>query len=213
MNKQTTPVRPATQRQLLENKYSSARLNLLLLIAFTAINLILALCSSGTYFLFSATIPYVLVLFGMTLCGRMPEEYYDPGVEYEFFDVSLLVVLTVVAFLMLALYLVAYLLSSKRHSLWLVVATVFFSIDTVVMLLFYGIQVDALLDYVFHALVLYYLISGLVAARKLKKLPPDEEPLPFPLEETSPEAVPTEMVPEESIEEKTSEMTDETNQE
>ena len=43
---------PRIQRQALASKYSAARSNLLLLVIFSAINLIMMATGTGTYFLF-----------------------------------------------------------------------------------------------------------------------------------------------------------------
>ena len=56
-------------RQTLEKRYSGARLNILLVAAFTLLNIIFLAAESGTFFLFSAYIPYLLVDMGMLFCG------------------------------------------------------------------------------------------------------------------------------------------------
>ena len=75
-----------TERQVLETKYRNSRSNLLFVLIFTAINILLLVAQTNTYFLFSAYIPYALVGIGMLLCGMYPAEYY--GQDYssmEFF--------------------------------------------------------------------------------------------------------------------------------
>ena len=77
-------------------------------------------------------------------------------------------------------------MSKKNNVGWLVAALVLFAIDTVSMFLFMGIDVSMILDIVFHAWVIYYLIAGIVAHKKLKELPL-EEPV---VEATAENAVP-----------------------
>ena len=63
---------PAVQqspRDMLEQKYNGSRANLLLVIVFTAINMILMVAGSDTYFLFSAFVPYMMVVVGALLGG------------------------------------------------------------------------------------------------------------------------------------------------
>ncbi len=163
-------------------KYNTARMNLLLVAAFTAINVILGLTGSGTYFLFSAFIPYYLVIDGMFSCGKMPADWYEGDMsEWEFYDSSYLIIMVVIAVVILALYVVFWLLS-KKQSGWLIAALVFFAIDSVLFLVMGGFSLDSVFDLLFHAWVLYYLISGIVAANKLKTMPLEEE-LYQPVEE------------------------------
>lgn len=163
-----------TPRQLLENRYKTGRYNLMVVIIATLINLILALTGGETYFVFSASIPYYLVITAMYLCGRMPDDWYDyPKAEYEFEDVSTLIVATVIAALILIVFFVLYLLS-KKHVGFMIAALALFALDTVAMFLFYGISADMILDIALHGLVLFYLISAVLAVFKLRKMPPDE---------------------------------------
>ena len=61
-------------RMALENRYKISRGNLMIAVVFTLVNIILALVGGDIYFLFSASIPYYLVVYGMVLCGKMPAE-------------------------------------------------------------------------------------------------------------------------------------------
>ncbi len=153
-------------------KFNSARMNLLLVVICTLINVIFALTGTDTYFLFSAFIPYFLVLNGMYYCGKMPEDWYEEGKSnFEALDPSFLVVLTVIAAVILGLYLVLWLISKKHMSGGMIAALVFFSLDTLAFLLLGGLSLESILDILFHAWVLYYLIVGVIAAQKLKTMP------------------------------------------
>jgi len=72
------------------------------------------------------------------------------------------------------LYLLAWIMSSKNRVGWLTFALVLFGIDTVGMLLIGGIALESVIDILFHGWVIYYLISGIIAHNKLKKLPIEE---------------------------------------
>jgi len=168
-----------SQRAFYEQKYRTSRMNLLLVVAFTAINLILLVTNSNSYFLFSAFIPYFIASIGMLLCGRFPEEYYEDGfADMTFLGGSVFAVILIIAFVITLLYLLTWFMSSKNRSAWLIVSLVLFSLDTLGMLFIGGISVDSILDVLFHAWVIYYLIIGINAAKKLKELPPDEELAP-----------------------------------
>lgn len=172
MNKNFNNLSP---RALCESKYNSARMNLLLVLGMTLINIVICCLGSDRYFLFSASIPYYLVLLGSLLTGRMPDEYYTDWPESEpFLGIGFLVVMAAIAVVMLLVYLACFLLSKKNKVGWLLTAAVFFGIDTLGMLYLYGISADAIFDLVFHVWVLYYLINGTINGFKLKKLPEDE---------------------------------------
>ena len=167
-----------TPRQNYERKYKAARSNLLLVVIATAVNLILAVSGSGTYFLFSAFIPYCLTTFGMVWCGRFPPEFYEDGIEnYVFLDNSVFVILLILSIILTSLYLLAWFMSRKNRVGWLIFALVFFGLDTLGMLIFNGIAADGIIDIVFHAWIIYYLVVGIIAHNKLKNYPYEDEPV------------------------------------
>ena len=158
-------------RQVLETKYKNARGNLLVVLAFTAINIVLLVTQSDTYFLFSAYIPYALVSVGMILCGMFPAEYY--GEEFagvEFYSSSIFAVFLAVAIVIMALYLISWIFSKKKKVGWMIFALVLFAIDTAGMLIIEGIALDSIFDIAFHVWVIVSLIQGIKAYSKLKKL-------------------------------------------
>jgi len=197
-------VKQLSPRALCESKYNSARMNLLLVLGMTLINIVVCCLGSDRYFLFSASIPYYLVLMGALWTGRLPDEYYAEWPSSEpFLGISFLIVMLVIALIILLVYLCCFLLSKKNKVGWLLAAAVFFGIDTIGMLLLYGISADAIFDIVFHAWVLYYLIVGTINGYKLKKLPEDE-PEPAEGEAVEVPAVEVEVptVPEENKDDK-----------
>lgn len=173
---QNQQAQPFSQRQQMERRYASARMNLLWVVLFTAINIVLLVSNSYTYFLFSAFIPYAIVDYGMIVCGKYPADFYGDLSQYQFFDTTVLVVLIAVAAVICVLYLLCWIFSKKRRVAWLIIGLVFFALDTVFMLLG-GISADRILDIVFHGWVIISLIGGIIAHFKLKKLPA-EEPAP-----------------------------------
>lgn len=168
-----------SERALLESKYNISRHNLLLVVVFSVINLIMTLLDSGVYFLFSAFLPLFSVSLGMELCGKYSPEYYNEVYgEYETLEFSgdgFFYATIAIAVVMIALYLICWFMSKNQKSAWLIVALVLFAIDTAVMLLLSGISVDMIVDILFHAWVVYYLIIGITSASKLKKLSPEEQ--------------------------------------
>ncbi len=165
-----------SERDKLEARYKGSRNNILLVVAFTLVNTVLLIVGSDSYFLFSAAVPYYVTLFGMLYTGKMPAEYYVGIEDFVPWDSSFFIIAVVIAVVVVGLYALSWFLSKKRHG-WLVFALVFFIIDTLALFYFAGFSADMILDYVFHAWVIVSLASGISAASKLKKLPPEEPPV------------------------------------
>lgn len=142
-----------------QNLVSSARYNLLAVLIFTAVNLVMLLTGSDSYFLFSATLPYYLTYFGYM------------------FDHFILSTFTLTGLVMAAVFLGGVLLCwllSKKHSSWFIVGLVLMGIDAlamVVLMLLTGSFMEWLLDIVFHGWVIFSLSRGIAAAAKLKSMP------------------------------------------
>lgn len=172
-NNQTN--QPISERHALMNKYNVARSNLLLVAIFTAVNLILLISKSFVYFLFSASIPYVITDVAMFFCGMYPDEYYTGELAgMEFFDSSLFVAALIISIIIVALYVLAYFLSKNGKVVWLITALAFFVVDTLVMFWFYGFSVDMIFDIIFHIWVIGSFSMGIYSYLKLKKLPSEE---------------------------------------
>lgn len=151
-------------REYQENLYKGSRSNLLLVLIFTVVNLVMLLTDSGSYWLFSAAIPYYLTLFGYVFDGGIVDTYTTTAL--------------VISAVILVVYLASWLLSKKRSG-WLTVAAVLFVLDTVCML---GLMVylelgigDMLMDLIFHGWVVFSLVRGCMAAKKLKEMPEEPE--------------------------------------
>lgn len=143
-NKQATPQTPVM-------KYNTARSNLLLVVAFTAINLVLQVIESDMYFVFSASIPLFLTVVGGELAILMETE-------------APYITSIVAAVAIIGIYLLCYFLSKKARG-WMIGALVLFSLDSLFLLL--NFSADAVIDLLFHAWVLYYLILGVVNGGKV----------------------------------------------
>ena len=167
-----------TSAEYLMQQISGARSALLVVMLFTVVNLVMLLMDSGTYFLFSASVPYYLTAFGMGM---------DVGVGGAAIGTFTKVALGISAVVLL-LYLLSWLLSKKRSG-WLVVALVAFLLDTVALVLLclvFDVLAESVMDLVFHGLVIIRLIQGISAKGKLKKMPA-EEAAPVVLEPVGPE--------------------------
>lgn len=135
-------------------KNDSARASILLAILLTVANIVLLFVGGNYFFLFSAEIPYFAVLMGQefSYMGDLPGE----------------AVCYIIAVAFLALLVLCWQRSEKRPG-WLVAAAVLFVLDTAVLLWQYESDAGGILDYVFHAWILFDLIRGAHAAFKRKK--------------------------------------------
>ena len=163
------------QRRLLEARYNKSRHNLLLVLIFTAINIVLLVTNANSYFLFSAYVPYMLVDLGMDMCGMYPAEYYGADYsEYVFLNPSFFAICLGIAIVILAMYLLSWIFSKKARVGWLIFSVVFFVLDFIVLLLVVEINSSIMIDIVFHVWVIVSLMMGIVSHFKLKKLPVEE---------------------------------------
>jgi len=132
--------------------FARSRSNLLLVVAFTTINLFLHLTGSDFFLLFSATLPSLALGF---LDSWGPA---GSGV--------------IVAFAAVFLYCLFWALA-KRNRVFILFALVFFTIDTIVFfyLLFVVIaQFEGmfLVEVAFHLWIMFYLVTGAIAWYKLR---------------------------------------------
>ncbi|MBQ7172288.1 MAG: hypothetical protein IJR89_08450 [Clostridia bacterium] len=170
----------ASNPQVLKTNVKNARNNLLLVFAFTLINIILSAVSSDLYFLFSAFIPYVLVTWGRMFCGLYPDEFYtEETASAKLLSPSFFAVFLGIALVFTALYLISWIFSKNKAG-WLVFALVFFAVDTAAMFVILGFQLSSIIDILFHIWVLASLAWGIRANAKLKALPPEETAVPAP---------------------------------
>jgi len=170
------PRQQFSPREKLLSNYHTARVNLLFMAILTLINVVMILLGQDSYFLFSACVPYIIALTGAIFCGTLPEEYYGEIEGYhQIFESSAIYVFAAVALAIIALYVICFVFSKKRAG-FLIAALVLFSLDTVFMFYWYGLDLTMIVDILFHVWVLVYLILGVRAYFKLKKMP--TEPVP-----------------------------------
>lgn len=152
-------------------KARSGRHALLLIILFTIINLVMVLLDSGTYFLFSASVPYYV-----TLMFKAWENGFSVG---AWVNGPTTFAALVFSFVVLTVYFLCWLLSDK-HRGWLIAALVLFIIDTIAMLylnwllynwLLYESLLPNVVDLVFHIWAIAELFQAIRAQKKLWKLP------------------------------------------
>ncbi len=174
-----------SERDILTTKYRNARINLLIVALATLLNVILAATVSDSYFLFSATIPYILTFLSALLCGLYPAEYYEGLGAVNVLPMGVFFACLAVSLIIIGLYVLAFFLSGKNRAGWMIFALVLFCLDTLTLFLYAGISLDWLLDYIFHIWIIVILALGLRAHAKLKNLPPEASDAPIILQDTN----------------------------
>lgn len=146
-----------TYRESLEQKAKGGRSNLLLAIILTVVNIVMLVAGGDSMLLFSISVPYYAVIFGVILGGQ-----------------ELMITGCVIAGIILIAYFLCWLFS-KKHVGWLVAALVMLIVDTLALIGFYLLaqEISGILDLLFHALIIYYIAAGISSSKKLAALPPE----------------------------------------
>ena len=168
---------PLARTNTMLNYYRSARMTVLIVAIFSAVNIFLLLSDSGTYFLFSATIPYFIVDLFMYRCGKYPAEFYDPTYIYVFDDEMYLYTAIVIAFIIIAVYVLLFFLSQHQRVTWLIVALVLSVIDTAALFILYGINSGMVIDILFNIYIIVSICIGIYNHFALKKQCAEEPPI------------------------------------
>jgi hypothetical protein len=139
--------------------FEKSRNNLLSVIIFTVINLILTYFDAGVNFLFSATLPQFVLEIAKAMNSEMENNV-------------LIIVGLIIAFIIIIPYFIFWILA-KRVRVLILVALIFFSIDSLLLLyLIFNMEFNfsVLLEIAFHVWILYYLIIGVKAWYKLRSI-------------------------------------------
>jgi len=142
--------------------FIKARNNLLAVIAFSVINIILAAFNVNTSFLFSATIPQFVFSLGKSLDNEIGSSLF-------------MIIGLILAFSIIASYFIFWALA-KRIRVFVLVALIFFSIDSLVLLMFIlklEYNFSYLLEIAFHGWILFYMINGVKAWSKIRFIDKD----------------------------------------
>lgn len=149
-----------SSREYQEQLLGRSRGFFLTIIIFTVINLVLLVLNQGTYFLFSASIPYYLTGISLVM---------DGGAVGQNAAVAL-----GVSAVLLGFYLLCWLLSARKP-VWLTIGICIFAVDTAaliyVCLKLLESPLDGLFDLLIHALLIWEMSKGVTAAKNLKDMP------------------------------------------
>jgi hypothetical protein len=167
----------ASPRLMLENKarYSSSIILVLAIVTF--ISVLMTAFGYDLFFYFSFYVPWFIAVITALYTGKYPPEFYEDMGGWEnmkFLPSGVFVVGFVIALLMVAALVLVFVTSLKNKKRGVLIGAILYSVDTVLMLVLAGLDFTMLMDYLFHALALFYLWSGYSAILKLEKMPPEE---------------------------------------
>ena len=144
-----------------QRNYSSARIEILLIIILTAVNMIV-LPASGTYFVCSITLATSFIASAQ-LIKQSPSEFDVPAELAEGVSATIIVL----AIIIVALYLLFFFLSKKKKG-FLITLLVLFSIDTFFTLSNVFSDPTFIIDIVIHAVSIYMLAKGVSSGKVLQ---------------------------------------------
>jgi len=155
------------KNNLYQRQFMGARSMLLIMTAFTIVNIVAYWFELNFMLPFSAFLPFTIFDFA-----------YFFSIEWA--DPNLLIYGIIFASLIILFYFLGFILSKKQPA-WLTMMFAMYIVDTLIMVyLFTAVfyfNTTMILDILFHIWVLYYLIMGVRAVKKLKQLPEEENVL------------------------------------
>lgn len=149
-------------REKLQRQIKSAKASILVVAVFTIINTILIVTNADVIFTFSPHVPQIITsVFVELAADEGARDYIWLGVAFGVFA---------------GLVYAGCWLGSRKYNAFITVTLVLFAVDSAVLIfdVFSYFDASVLIDLGFHALVLYDLTVGVLACKKLKKLPAAE---------------------------------------
>lgn len=154
-------------RGLLMRSIALASSNLMIFAVLTVVNMVLVACNADISFSFSAEIPPFLAILGISAISG--SGLAAAGI------LLILLSLVSVGFIFLCSVM------TKKHPGWLIASLVCLIVDTVFSAWVYiramaaekSFVTSAVIAAAFHIWMIYYIVKGISAASKLKRLPPE----------------------------------------
>ena len=184
--------KPTKTKEMYQRDLNMSRMNLLLSVIFTVVNLVMVMCSVTTSFFFSASIPYYPSLFFAINCGIFDTSYYEAFYEtYEnglyadtwqqeitFLDPSIFWAVFAISILMIVGLLLLWFFS-KKYKVCSMITLAFYIVDTLFLLgfsFFLGSAgIELILQLLFHEWIVYYALLSVRAWKGMDTAPPAAE--------------------------------------
>ncbi|MDD4124395.1 MAG: hypothetical protein PHW77_01520 [Eubacteriales bacterium] len=144
-----------------QEKYKMARINLLMMVLLTCVNILLILVDSDRSFPFSAFLPQFFFFLGLNKVTGVPA--FNTIGSALFITLGTLIIL---------FFLLSYIFSKKKPG-WMITALVLFSIDCLIFIIMalQTFEPSYMIDILFHVWVMYYLIVGVKYSEYATLLP------------------------------------------
>ncbi len=180
--------KPIKTKEIYQRELLTSRMNLLLSVIFTVVNLVMVMFDDSTGFLFSAAIPHYTSFFFAFNCGILSESYYnsyyevyengkyaetwqetfpflDPSIFWTVFAISILIII--------GLFLLWFF--SKKHRICSVITLAYYIVDTIFLLgaaFLLGMGgINLILQLLFHAWIVYYAVLSVRAWKGIDTAP------------------------------------------
>ena len=172
-NMNTNPAGQAPDaRGLLQRSIALASSNLMIFAVLTVVNMVLVACDANISFSFSAEIPPILAALGAAAISGTGSAASG-------------ILLILLALISVGFIFLCSVMSKKQPSGWLIASLVYLIADTVLSAVIYVGAMAAgtvsvasvVISVVFHVWMIYYVVKGISAASKLKRLP--SEPMTY----------------------------------
>lgn len=189
MNHQSKPIKT---KEMYQRDLTTSRMNLLLSVIFTVMNLGMIFLSLDTSFLFSAAIPHSLSLFFAISCGMFDASYYKSVLEaefpngweaefpngwesaFQFADPSLFrIVFAFSIVIVVGLFLLWFF--SKKYKVCSMITLCYYIVDSLFLLAFSFYigagGIDLIFQILFHAWIVYYAVLSVRAWKGMATAP------------------------------------------
>ena len=180
--------KPIKTKEIYQRELVTSRMNLLLSVIFTVVNLVMVLFDDSTGFLFSAAIPHYTSFFFAFNCGILSESYYesyyagyeggkyaetwketfpflDPSIFWTVFAISILITI--------GLFVLWFF--SKKHRICSVITLAYYIVDTLFLLgaaYLLGMGgISLIIQLLFHAWIVYYAVLAVRAWKGIDTAP------------------------------------------
>ena len=183
--------KPIKTKEMYQRDLNMSRMNLLLSVIFTVVNLVTVMISITTSFFFSASLPHYLTLFFAINCGRFDPSYYQSVLEaehgadwktlypnwesaFQFLDSSIFwLVFAFSIAIIVGLFLLWFF--SKKYRVCSMITLSYYIVDTLFLVAFSFFVgaggIELILQLLFHLWIVYYAVLAVRAWKGIDTAP------------------------------------------
>lgn len=176
---------PIKTKEMYQRDLNMSRMNLLLSVFFTVVNLVFMMNSITSSFFFSASIPYYPAFFLAFNCRIFKDSVYDTSFKdseyadtwretYQFLDSSIFWTVFVISVVMVVGLLLLWYFS-KKHKVCSMITLSFYIVDTLFLVVFSLVTkaggIGLILQLLFHFWIVYYAVLSVRAWKGIATAP------------------------------------------